>query len=288
MSKPETATHFFMIKYIATDLDGTLFYPKDKKNLIAKENLFFLQSFIDNGGKVILASGRSIEYGKRVEKAIGRECILIGYNGAVLYENNEILKSNNIDKTEVQEIIDDVTKIYKIPAVLIMTENGFFIKVRKGRDFFKKIYNVYNQFLGNYKEVYHKSNEEFEDALENQKIYKLMFFVGITRRKKRQAMELNKMIRNAFPNVESSWCNEVIEITPKDCSKGARIRDYCKIRNINDDEILVVGDSGNDISMFKEFKETSFCMAKAPEVIRKYAKFTISKYEDLSRYIIKK
>lgn len=277
-----------MIKYIATDLDGTLFYPKDKKNLVSKENLFFLQSFIDNGGKVILASGRSIEYGKKVEKAIGRECILIGYNGAILYENGETISSSCIDKDEVKEIIDDVTKIYKLPAVLIMTEKGFYIKVREGRGIFKFFYLIYNKSLGNYGEIYHTNNEEFDDAFNNQKIYKLMFFVGITPHKKKQAKELNKMIRNAFTNIESSWCNQVIEITPKNCNKGSRIREYCNLKNIKDDEIFVVGDSGNDISMFKEFPETSFCMSRAPEVIRKYAKFTISRYEDLSRYIIKK
>ena len=48
-----------MGKIIATDLDGTLFYPKDKNEMIYKPNLFFLQSFIDDGGKVILISGRS-------------------------------------------------------------------------------------------------------------------------------------------------------------------------------------------------------------------------------------
>ena len=50
----------------------------------------------------------------------------------------------------------------------------------------------------------------------------------------------------------------------------------------------MVGDSGNDIPMFKEFPENSFCMSRAPETIQKYAKYTIDKYEDLSRYLIKK
>ena len=113
-----------MIKYIATDLDGTLFYPPDKKHFVSKENLFFVQSFIDNGGKVILVSGRSIEYGKQVEKALGRKCILIGYNGAVLYENNNILRSECIDKEEIKNIISDINKTYKIPSIMIMTEKG--------------------------------------------------------------------------------------------------------------------------------------------------------------------
>ena len=277
-----------MIKYIATDLDGTLFYPPDKKHFVSKENLFFVQSFIDNGGKVILVSGRSIEYGKQVEKALGRKCILIGYNGAVLYENNNILRSECIDKEEIKNIISDINKTYKIPSIMIMTEKGFYIKVKNSYRLLKFFYRIYNKLKGKYGEISHFKEKEFDEALENEKVYKLMFFIGITNKRKKQAMELNKLIRNIYQNVESSWCNEVIEITPKGCSKGSRVRDYCTINNISDDEICVVGDSGNDISMFKEFKNNSFCMAKAPEVVKKYAKYTIDKFEDLSRYIIKK
>ena len=61
-----------MNKVIATDLDGTLLYPKDKKNIVCKPNLYFLQSFIDKGGKVIIVSGRSLAYGLRVKERINR------------------------------------------------------------------------------------------------------------------------------------------------------------------------------------------------------------------------
>lgn len=277
-----------MIKYIATDLDGTLFYPKDRRHLISKENLFFLQSFIDGGGKVILVSGRSVEYGKKVEKVIGRKCTLIGFNGAVLYEDGKILRSESIDKNEIKELIDELLVPFKLPGVMIMTEKGFFIKIRKGCEILKYFYALYNKIQGNYGEVPHFKIEEFNEALENQMIFKLMFLIGVTSRKKKQAMYLNKIIRNAHTNIESSWSNEVIEITPKNCSKGSIMREYCKIKGIKDDEICVVGDSGNDISMFKEFKETSFVMGKAPEAVKKYAKYTIDKFEDLSRYIVKK
>lgn len=277
-----------MIKYIATDLDGTLFYPRDKKHLVCKENLFFVQSFIDNGGKLILVSGRSIDYGKKVESIIGRDCVLIGYNGAVLFDNNKVLRSDSIDKEEAKEIIDDINKTYKVPAVIIMTEQGMYIHTRKHYEIMRFFYSIYNKLQGMYGEIFHKSEEEFNNAFNNDKIYKIMFFVGVTNRKKRQAMELNKMIRNAYSNIESAWCNQVIEISAENCSKGSGIREYCKLNNIKDDEICVVGDSGNDIPMFKEFPENSFCMSRAPETIKKYAKYTIDKYEDLSRYLIKK
>ena len=54
------------MKVLATDLDGTLFYPKDKKNIICLENLKFIRDFIDEGNKVILISGRSFDFLKIV------------------------------------------------------------------------------------------------------------------------------------------------------------------------------------------------------------------------------
>ena len=58
--------------------------------------------------------------------------------------------------------------------------------------------------------------------------------------------------------------------------------------NEKDSEIYVVGDSGNDISLFKAYPKNSFCMGHAPDAVKKYAKYTIEKFEDLSRYIFEK
>ena len=80
-----------MIKAIATDLDGTLFYPKEKKKMICEANLFLLQQFADKGGKICLVSGRSIEYGKKVINKINRDCTVIGFNGSVIYSGGKIV-----------------------------------------------------------------------------------------------------------------------------------------------------------------------------------------------------
>ena len=48
-----------MIKLIATDLDGTLFYPKRRLTGMIKENKKFLKSFLNSGKDVLIASGRS-------------------------------------------------------------------------------------------------------------------------------------------------------------------------------------------------------------------------------------
>ena len=48
-----------MNKVLATDLDGTLFYPKGRKRCIPKKNVKFLQDFIDDGNT---GGGSSVNY----------------------------------------------------------------------------------------------------------------------------------------------------------------------------------------------------------------------------------
>ena len=48
-----------MIKLLATDLDGTLFYPKRKFTLMTRKNAKFLKDFYNAGGKVMLVTGRN-------------------------------------------------------------------------------------------------------------------------------------------------------------------------------------------------------------------------------------
>jgi len=278
----------FMIKYIATDLDGTLFYPTDRKNMIDKANLFYVQSFIDGGGKLIIISGRSIRFGENVMKRIGRKGVIVGYNGAVISVDGQIVKSYAIPKDELSQIITEFTSAYKIMGLMLFCNDAIYFHAKKHKRLYNYAAKIYCNHQGNNCENIVCDDNLFKDALENKNVYKLMFFIGITLRKQRQAMELNKILRNAYTNLESSWSNQVIEVTSKGCSKGEALKEYAQYANIKDDEIAVVGDSGNDISMFKEYPDNSFCMEHAPKSIQKYAKYTISKFEDLSRYLTKK
>lgn len=272
-------------KVIATDLDGTLFYPKDHKNMICPANLYFLQSFIDNGGKVVIVSGRSLAYGLKVQKKIDRDVDIVSFNGACIHQKGETIFSKDVKKEEVISIVEDVLSSYKVIAVAIFTDSGIYIRSRKKSRIVKLGSKIYFKYQGVLAEKLHYGNERFNEALENERIYKILFFFGITSKDKKRAMETNKIIRNTYDNVESSWSGLCIEITNKDINKGAAIRKYCDLNNIKKDDVYVVGDSGNDISMFKEFNEHSFAMSHAPKSVKKYAKYSLDKYEDLSRYI---
>lgn len=278
-----------MNKVIATDLDGTLFYPKDKRRMISKKNLYFVQSFIDNGGKFVVVSGRSHAYGLKVKKVIDRDIDIISFNGGSIYKGDEIIYAQSLDNKEVESLINDIFTSYKIFSCLIFTDRGTYIRGKKKDSkftfFFGKIY-MYSQ--GAYAEEAYFSKGEYEKALKNEKIYKILILFGITPKAKKRAMETNKVIRNTYKNIEASWVKNCIEITPKNISKGDAVKKYCEYCGYNEDDIYVVGDSGNDISMFKVFNKHSFVMGHASNIIKKYARYILNKYEDLSRYIYEK
>ena len=277
-----------MAKVIATDLDGTLFYPKDYIGMISKPNLFFIQSFIDNGGKVVLISGRSHKYIQKVIKRIGRVCAGISYNGGCVYDGEKLVYSKTINNDEAIEIINEIKNTYKMPGVFLMTEKGLSIYLKCKSKFIRWLYKLYYKTTGVYAEHLLAKEEDYETELKSGKIYKIMIYFGLGKSKQNKAKQANNILRNVYENVECNWSTNVIEITAKGCSKAASLQKLLSDENISFEDVYVVGDSGNDISMFKAFPKNSFCMAHAPDTVKKYARYTIDKFEDLSRYILEK
>ena len=114
-----------------------------------------------------------------------------------------------------------------------------------------------------------------------------MTFFGFGKKKRELSKEINKQLRSNFPSLESSWSIIVNEITPKGCNKGDGLVEYCRKLNINHDDVYVVGDSGNDISMFNAFHEHSYCMAHAYPSVKKYAKHVITRVHKLGKLVLK-
>ena len=114
-----------------------------------------------------------------------------------------------------------------------------------------------------------------------------MVFFGLGRNKKKLTREINKLIREHHPNIESSWTIVVNELTPKDCNKASGLEYYCKYKGIDKKDVIVIGDSGNDISMFNKFHDNSYVMAHAYPSVKKYAKYTVSRVFKLRKYVLK-
>jgi len=63
-----------------------------------------------------------------------------------------------------------------------------------------------------------------------------------------------------------------VEFSNEKCDKGRIIKEYCRIKGIEENEVAVIGDSGNDLSMIRLF-ENSYAMGNASKEVKKAANY---------------
>jgi Cof subfamily protein (haloacid dehalogenase superfamily) len=274
------------VKVIATDLDGTLFYPRKRVRMIPKKSREFIERFIKDGGKLLLVSGRNRYISGKVTRNLGHQIDVVGCNGAFITSGGAIVKETFFDKEYLKKILADINREYDPPLVLLLTKRRNLVMTQTDVSHFTNFgYFLYELSQGVYKEPFIRSDRVFYEELAFGQVYKVMIMFGLSRKKRLGAKEANKLFRLRYPEAEFSWIGEFIEITPGGCSKSNGIAFYLDYNKIPHDNVLVVGDSGNDISMFEAFHEQSFCMDHGPEEVKKHASHVIKRFYDLASYI---
>ncbi len=271
---------------IATDLDGTLFYPRAHFKMIGKKNRRFLDRFIADGGTLLIVSSRNRYFSQKVSKNIGVPIDSICCNGALILSDGNVIKETTFPPEVALKILEKMRQDYGTRFVASMTKNHNMILANKDNGFLNNLmFRCYQLFQGVYREPSIKDNEIFYSDINRGETYKFMTMMGIMPSKIEESKNLNKILRAEFPEAEFSWCNQAIEITPKGCSKGQALEFYLDYHSIPRDNVLVVGDSGNDISMFEEFKKNSFCLEHGSPSVKKHAAHVISRFYELEKYI---
>ena len=274
-------------KLLGSDLDGTLFYPKHRIRMLSRKTVKLIQDFIDEGNEFVVVSGRNHLSCLKVSEKIKRPIGIVGCNGAVIYHHDKCIQNKTIDPKTAHEVLDYLEKNWQPKGYYVMTNEDEFIL----KNSFKSLGYKIGQFLwyiyqGVLREPYYTSEKKFYEAIDNGKVNKIMVMFGITEKSKQRSNEANKDLREKFGDViEPSWSYEFIELSPAGTSKSSGLKSLANYLNITSSDIYVVGDSGNDISMFKEFSKNSFCMAKAPLSVSKYANHTIKHFDEIREYL---
>ena len=276
-----------MSKLLGSDLDGTLYFPKHRIRLLSAKTVRFLRSFIDEGNTLAVVSGRNIGSCSKVSRRIKRPISIVGCNGAVIKHNNDIVQSKTIDSDAAHKVLEYLEKNWSPKGYYVMTNDDEFILKYKFKSIWYRIgYLLWYIFQGVLREPFIVSESKFNKAIDENKVYKIMVMFGINEKAKQRSNEANKDLREKFGDIiEPSWSFEFIELSPVGTSKSSGLKSLANYLNITNSDIYVVGDSGNDISMFKEFSQNSFCMAKAPLSVSKYASHTLKKFNDIREYL---
>lgn len=278
-----------MSKVLAVDLDGTLFYPKKITRCISRRNVKFLRNWIDAGNRLVLVTSRSHEFTNRLEKEIQRPYDVINCTSSMIFHNGEMIYETHMRNDQITKIIEEIKERYKPRAFLLTSKDQPCAIYDAGSNtwLMKISYRLWYFFQFRYKEPMVMDNDVFQHELEHGDVYKIMTFFGFGKKKGVLSKEINKELREKFPEIESSWSIIVNELTPKDCHKGAGLERYCHLLNIPNEDVYVVGDSGNDISMFMKFHEHSYCMMHAYPSVKKYARHVITRVYKLEKLVLK-
>ena len=276
-----------MIKLLVTDLDGTLFYPKRRRKGLTKDNKEMALRFLDNGGEVLLASGRNVVIIPRMEKVLGRKITYLGCNGGYIVKDGKLVDQKPLDDKITEDLIENFGNQFGINAWTLFDEKDtLFIHPAKAAGFMKLVFKVMNATNGFYKEKYIFDSKAFYDKLHSGHNYKAMAIFGLGKKAKERAYQANEMLKEKYGDTFTfAVSGTAVEITAKNVNKGNTLLEYCQLNGISKDEVIVCGDSGNDIPMFERFPH-SFAMAQSPDYVINRANHIINKVCDVEKYIL--
>lgn len=263
-----------MFKLLAVDMDGTLL-KKDKT--ISEVTQKAIKKARDKGVKVVLATGRPIKgIRKYIEQLdlLGEEDCSVAFNGALVQYN----KTGKIIYDQKMEV-EDLKYLYKLSKELgvnihaLTPEECITPKISE--------YSIYEAEINKIplKEV------DFENLDENTKIIKVMMID----KEEILSPAVEKLPREVYEKYSVLRSEPFfIEFLNKDVNKGQGVKKVAEAFGIKQQEVICIGDAGNDIHMI-EFAGLGVAMKNAMPQVKKVANYiTLTNEEDGVSHIIEK
>lgn len=273
-----------MTKVIATDLDGTLFYPKSRVHMIPKKNREFLRRFIKDGGRLVVVTSRHSTFTQKIAGKLGAPVDIVGTNGAYIVSDGKIVRECFFDPEGLRKLVLDIRDNYDPKLMMVTSKRYPIIHMRSSTSVGARImYFLFQMVQGVYGEPWRSSDHLFFQEISKGEANKLMVLIGLRKQKQRLAKKITEKLQQDYPEFEFCWLNQFIEITPKGCNKASGLSFYLDNLKISEDNIKVVGDSGNDVPMFRLYKEQSYCMSHAPKEVQAEARHVIDRVSDLEK-----
>lgn len=265
-----------MVRVIATDLDGTLLTPRKKFSLVPKENKDYLKNFY---GDVVLVSGRSPRFCAKVCNALKIHHNFIALNGALIVKNGNVIYRQSMKKTGLVAMLEFLEAYYTKFELLIFDKydrivcyspmSKLKIKAKHFKHYIKHV-RLHDKIIVNNKLALKLLNNNID-------IHKVIIYSD-------HCDDMYSLIKKEFNEHFSFFpSHHSVEVSPIGVSKGDALSYLINTTKVKKEEVFVVGDSANDLSMFELFKN-SFVMDTAENYIKAKAKHTLQSFTDLEKY----
>ena len=262
-----------MIKMIACDMDGTLL---NSENQLSEANRMAVLAAQRSGIRFVVATGRGRQNVIDLLQKKDIQCGSILLNGAVyMDEQQQQLFSLPLSKPAANKAYQVFHK-YELFS-RIFCEDGFYSEAKKVRLMHDMLARLGLDHEFSEEELYTMAEEDdfigitkpliaWEETLNQQHIYKLEAFRYGSPNLEMACKELAQIDDIA---VTSSFANN-IEVTNILAQKGQMLEKVVAHYGLMHSEVMVIGDSMNDLSMFRSFSN-SVAVANADIEVRKAA-----------------
>ena len=266
-----------MIKLIASDMDGTLL---NDDHMISEENLKAIRKAQEMGRHFTIVTGRDYGAVKSYLEECNLKCECILSNGAEYRDvNGNVIESVYMNKDSVKIVFDILNDAGL--CIQLMTNKGSYVTNKESDkkaiiDRFKLFNPKMNEEeVIEFVEKFHTERgmkyiyDVYEILESNVEVLKIVTFDND---EKLIANLKEKLKENTSDLAVASTFSNDIEISDIEAQKGLILAKTIKKMGIDKSEVIVLGDSFNDYSMFTEF-ENSYAMENAIPEIKEIAKY---------------
>ena len=266
-----------MIKLIASDMDGTLL---NDDHMISEENLKAIRKAQEMGRHFTIVTGRDDGAVKSCLEECDLKCECILSNGAEYRDvNGNVIESVYMNKDSVKIVFDILNDAGL--CIQLMTNKGSYVTNKESDkkaiiDRFKLFNPKMNEEeVIEFVEKFHTErgmkyiDDVYEILESNVEVLKIVTFDNDEKLIANLKEKLKKSTSDLA--VASTFSND-IEISDIEAQKGLILAKTIKKMGIDKSEVIVLGDSFNDYSMFTEF-ENSYAMENAIPEIKEIAKY---------------
>ena len=262
------------IKLICIDMDGTLL---NNNHEISKENKEALLKAHAKGVNIALCTGRIFVSARYYSDLIGIDTPVIASNGSFIKKgyDDEPVFENTMSKDIALEIYNIVKK-----HGLNINFNSWDTLIREDEVPKDHAYFVMNKNLPKERQVKFIVEEDIVSLINNFE-GNLLKGIVIEKENLKALFECKEELKSTFGerlHVVSSGPDN-FEVMVGSTSKGNAVKHLAESLNINQEEIMCIGDSENDLSMI-EFAGVGVAMGNGMDLIKEAATFVTDTNEN--------
>lgn len=244
------------------DLDGTLL---DDRKQITPGNRKALEDALERGHGVIITTGRPLKSAMDQARKLGLDkpgCLLIAYNGAVIYdwEKQEQIFARTLEIPTVLEVFDYVNQL----GVHIQTYDTWDVLVEKRCDD-AAVRRYCDMIIMNYRVI-----EDVHTDLVEEPVKCLV----IDYEDRTGPLAVEKWLKEEMADKVDCFfsCDQYLEVVPRGMSKGEAVKMLCRMMDVPIENAVAVGDAANDLSMI-EMAGIGVAMANGTAEVKAVAQY---------------